>query len=186
MSYHLLVTQISIGWHKTCTLLSLTHDLKRIHFRRLYIRNSEANILIGQAYEGCCSIYAASQKCHLLDLWSLLIEEHCVPVTKSKKGPGLQDLWHSTNILDRVPVQYQKSYLDLGFWYCICQYLSVFVSICQYLSVFVPLNQFSQILRRQCCLTYPSSSHKCNLPKSALSHFIPLVILLSKKDRLYL
>ena len=38
--------------------------------------------------------------------------------------------------LDRVPVQYQKIYLDLGFWYW----------------VFVQLNQYSQILRRQCCL----------------------------------
>ena len=30
--------------------------------------------------------------------------------------------------LDRVPVQYQKSYLDLGFWYSICQTQPIFTN----------------------------------------------------------
>ena len=84
VSYHPLMTQISIGWHNTCTMLSLAHDLKRIHFRPLYIRNSEANILLGQEYEGCLAFFAASQECHRLELWSLLIEQHCVPLSQSQ------------------------------------------------------------------------------------------------------
>ena len=31
-------------------------------------------------------------------------------------------------ILDRVPVQYQKSYLDLGFWYSICPTQPIFTN----------------------------------------------------------
>ena len=171
------MTQISIGWHKTCTLPSLAHDLKRIHFRSLYIRNSEANILLGQEYQGCW-FFCGFPKMPPLALmksidWTTLCPSHKI----------MERTWNSGSMTQQSSTGFPFS-IRRVIWILASD--TVFVSICQYLSVFVPLNQYSQILRRQCCLTYPSSSHKCNLPKSALSHFIPLVILLSKKDRLYL
>ena len=132
------MTQISIGWHKTCTLPSLAHDLKRIHFRSLYIRNSEANILLGQEYQGCW-FFCGFPKMPPLALmksidWTTLCPSHKI----------MERTWNSGSMTQHpYPRQGSRSVSEelFGSWLLIL-----------YLSVFVKLNQYSQILRRQCCL----------------------------------
>ena len=49
-----------------------------------------------------------------------LLYNMCTCCTRGLHPLSIRPFCQVSSRLDRVPVQYQKSYLDLGFWYCIC------------------------------------------------------------------